>query len=73
MNESGGFISARIAATPYDAAYTGAVGVAAGDLDDDGKSEIVTAPGANVPLTITVSPSAGRTARIMTSAVIQGW
>jgi hypothetical protein len=45
--------------TPYDQTYTGAVRVAAGDLDGDGKAEIVTAPGTGVPATVTVSSGAG--------------
>ena len=44
---------------PYDATYTGAVRVAAGDLDGDGKAEIVTAPGQGVEPRITVSSADG--------------
>jgi len=44
---------------PYGGSYTGAVRVAASDLDGDGKAEVVTAPGAGMPVTITVSSGSG--------------
>jgi hypothetical protein len=44
---------------PYGPTSTAAVRVAAGDLDGDGKAEVVTAPGAGTPLAITVSSGTG--------------